>query len=163
MSIDTPNPDFTVMTITHTGTRWIDSCFQNANIPIKMQHFGWGRPIEGKPFTLLRDPYDVIKSFIYRELEVKSYINQLDMQEEFLSGIWLQGGVNVLEEKPPYFCVEEGIDPINDHYGLNIPDSKIYHSEEYNRELIDVNDEWIDAYYYAMELEHYRENYEYRN
>ena len=96
MSIDTPSPDFTVMTITHTGTRWIDSCFQNANIPIKVQHFGWGRPIEGIPFTLLRDPYDVIKSFIYRELEVKSYINQLDMQDSFLNGIWIQGGVPAL-------------------------------------------------------------------
>ena len=139
-----PDADYTLMTIIHTGTRWINSCFDEAGIKVNTFHIGQGREIKGTPITLLRDPIDIIKSFIYRERTSDVLWSQVMTQRE-----WIEKGTL-------YFSVEKGLIPINNTLGINLIDNKKYHSDEYDRDSIIIPDDFKEVYDRIMEIPYWR-------
>lgn len=119
MSNDPPDAEFTCLTVQHTGTRWIDQSFQESRIPLKIMHFWWGRPIQGTPFTLLRNPRDIILSHTKRGKGFDTLRVELELQKEFINN----GGKS--------FFVEEAIPQLrqwNPKKLGKLKDCKNYHS-----------------------------------
>ena len=113
----------TLITVPHSGTRWMMDNFIMSDLPIRRFHFGeYMINYENRNFTLLRDPRKIILSHLkrgFKSHQLRDLMSHsLKAQKEFIDN----GG--------KFFYVEHAVEELNDWLDLNgmLKDHKNLHS-----------------------------------